>query len=94
MTDQMPRRKPRPLPTVMAALAIFAVAFEFLAFQLSAGNDPALGRHASAPVAVTRPAKKLVITKVVSAGSSAPAGTSLSSSGAVAAPAPVVTASS
>ena len=31
-----------PLPTVLAALAIFAVAFEFLAFHLSAGG-PALG---------------------------------------------------
>ena len=41
-----PRRragKPGPLPTVFAALAIFAVAFEFLAFQLSPGRDPALG---------------------------------------------------
>jgi hypothetical protein len=79
---------------VLAALAIFAVAFEFLAFQLSAGNDPALGRHAPAAAAVTRPAKRLIITKVVSAGSSTPAATSYSSSGAVAAPAPVVTASS
>jgi hypothetical protein len=33
----------RFLPTAMASLACFAVIFEFLAFQLRAGNDPALG---------------------------------------------------
>ena len=49
-------RKPRPLPTVMAALAVFGVAFEFLAFQLSSGRDPAVGagvtgRCAGRPVA-------------------------------------------
>lgn len=88
-------RKPRPLPTVLAAVAIFAVAFEFLAFQLSAGRDPALSRQASAtPVTATRPAKKLIITKVIPAGGAGQAGTTYSSSGAVAAPAPVVTSSS
>ena len=52
--------KPRSLPTVMAALAVFAVAFEFLAFQLSAGKDPAVGpgTTASAPVVKARPAQE------------------------------------
>ena len=79
--DTTPARsgKPRPLPTVLAALAIFAVVFEFLAFQLSAGRDPALGAGsaASAPVTKTRPAKKLVITKVIPAGGGAVGGSEL-----------------
>ena len=96
-----PRRregKPRPLPTVFAALAIFAVAFEFLAFQLSSGRDPAVGAGAavSTPVTMTRPAKKLVITKVIPTGGGAVGGSSssYSSSGSAAAPAPVTTSSS
>ena len=93
-----PRRregKPRPLPTVFAALAIFAVAFEFLAFQLSSGRDPAVGAGAavSTPVTMTRPAKKLVITKVIPAGAVG-SSSSYSSSGSAAAPAPVTTSSS
>ena len=98
---QTPHRregKPRPLPTVFAALAIFAVAFEFLAFQLSSGRDPALGSGATAstPVTRTRPAKKVVITKVIPAGGGAVGGStsSYSSSGSASAPAPVTTSSS
>jgi len=37
------RKKPRILPTVLLGLATFGVIFGFLAFQLSNGNDPALG---------------------------------------------------
>jgi hypothetical protein len=90
------RKKPGPLPTVLAALAIFAVAFEFLAFQLTAGKDPALGpgTAARAPVAKARPAKKLVITKVIPAGNGSGGASTYSSSGSVAAPAPVITSSS
>ncbi len=91
-------RKPRPLPTVMAALAVFGVAFEFLAFQLSSGKDPAVGAGvaAGAPAAQSRPAKKIVITKVIPASGGAVGGStsSYSSSGSVAAPAPVSTSSS
>ncbi|MGB6424236.1 MAG: hypothetical protein WBF18_03060, partial [Solirubrobacterales bacterium] len=42
-----PRRKPRALPTIALSLATFAVLFEFLAFQLSTGNDPELGSAAT-----------------------------------------------
>ena len=103
MTEPVPQpprperpKKPGPLPTFFAALAVFAVAFEFLAFQLSAGKDPALGPAgtASAPVAKVRPAKKLVITKVIPAGGGSGTAPTYSSSGSVAAPAPVVTSSS
>ena len=83
---------------MFAALAIFAVAFEFLAFQLSSGRDPAVGAGSavSTPVTMTRPAKKLVITKVIPAGGGAVGGSSssYSSSGSAAAPAPVTTSSS
>lgn len=94
-----PRRgKPAPLPTVLAALAIFAVAFEFLAFQLSAGKDPALGPGTpAAPVAAkSRPAKKIVITKVIPAAGGTAGGSSstYSSSRAVPPSAPVATSSS
>jgi hypothetical protein len=91
-------RKPRPLPTVLAALAVFAVAFEFLAFQLSSGRDPAVGATpvAAAPSTKTRPAKKIVITKVIpaSGGTVGGSASSYSSSGSVAAPAPVTSSSS
>jgi hypothetical protein len=96
-TPRSRERKPRPLPTVLAALAVFGVAFEFLAFQLSAGKDPAIGAGAaaSAPIARTRPAKKLVITKVIpAAGGAVGSSSSQTSSGSVAAPAPVTTSSS
>ena len=94
-----PRRsKPAPLPTVLAALAIFAVAFEFLAFQLSAGKDPALGpaTPTTPVVAKSRPAKKIVITKVIPAGGGTAGGptSTYSSSGAVAPSPPVATSSS
>lgn len=97
-TEPRPARpkKPGALPTFLAALAVFAVAFEFLAFQLTAGKDPAVGARpaASTPVAKSRPAKKLVITKVIPARNGAAAAPSYSTSGSVAAPAPVVTSSS
>lgn len=93
-----PRRRPKALPTVLAAVAVFAVAFEFLAFQLSSGRDPAIG---GATAAVTRQAaarpvnKRLVITRVIAPSS---AGTSRTTSAgaatATAAPAPVTTSTS
>jgi hypothetical protein len=66
-----PRRVPRFLPTIMLSIATFAVLFEFLSFQLTSGNDPALG---STTVAATkaeakaaRPVinRKIIKTKVV-----------------------------
>lgn len=67
------RRKPGFLPTVAVAVATFAVLFEFLAFQLSSGNDPALGASAlqvastKKAAAATRPVidRKVIKTKVV-----------------------------
>ena len=56
------RRRPSILPTVAAALALFIVAFEFLAFQLRSGNDPSLAGAAAARPQVTR---KVLRTKVI-----------------------------
>ena len=62
--------RPRALPTVLASVACFLVLFEFLAFQLGAGKDPALGSTpATEPAAVKRPTvidRKIVETRVVS----------------------------
>ena len=44
-----PRARPRrvpSLPTVLASAACFLVVFEFLAFQLRSGRDPAIGASA------------------------------------------------
>jgi hypothetical protein len=93
-----PRRRPRALPTVLAALACFAVVFEFLAFQLNAGRDPALGKSAGSPAATKklRPKRKIIITKVIGAprGSSTATGSATASTTAASAPAPVTTATS
>jgi len=99
----MTKKKPGILPTVLLGLATFAVLFEFLAFQLNGGNDPALGKTALAvndPKAakVARPVvnRRVVKTKVVhlpprSSSSGAPVPVSSPASGASASTAPVVT---
>lgn len=104
-----PAARPKPkkrgfLPTMALSLAGFLVVFEVLAFQMSSGNDPALG--AGTPLAAKttqagRPVvnRKVVKTKVVqlpakgsSTASSAPvavsSGTGSSSAAAAPAPAP------
>ena len=93
-----PRRRPKALPTVLAAVAVFAVAFEFLAFQLCSGRYPAIGgaTGGATRLAAARPVKKrLVITRVIAPSS---AGTSSTTSAGVAtvtpAPAPVTTSTS
>ena len=49
------RRRPRFWPTAVASVACFAVIFEFLAFQLRAGHDPALGAGPVTATAAKRP---------------------------------------
>jgi predicted secreted protein len=90
------RRRPAVLPTVLVALACFGVTFEFLAFQLQSGHDPALGKTtaASSPAKV-RPRRKIIITKVVSAATGGTyQATSSSGSSLPASPAPVSTSTS
>jgi hypothetical protein len=62
------RGKPAMWPTVFASLACFLVVFEFLAFRLTSGNDPALGASqvtASPPPRATVVDRKLIKTTVV-----------------------------
>jgi hypothetical protein len=67
-----PRRRPAPpprrkriWPTVAASVATFAVLFEFLAFQLSSGNDPALGASVNANAAQTQPDPRPIVNRRV-----------------------------
>ena len=88
--------RPGFMPTLLVALALFGLTFEFLALQLKSGRDPALGRAAvaSAPGKL-RPRKKIIVTRVISAGGGGAGGTTSSYAGSVAAsPAPVTTATS
>ena len=91
--------RPGPLPTIAAAVALFFVAFEFLAFELRSGNDPSLGAAtASGPQIVRKVLRTKVVTDV-SSGASGGGGTTVSSAPVVTsvpAPAstPVVTSSS
>jgi hypothetical protein len=87
------------------AIALFAVTFGFLTYQLRSGNDPSLGAQALAsqprPVLIRRVIKHRIITRVVpTAGSSGTtvsstaAPVSSSSVAAAPAPAPVTTGAS
>lgn len=86
-----PRKRPRPglLPTLLAAVACFLVIFEFLAFQLRSGNDPALGASPATPAAAAvRPTvidRKLIKRRIVHL----PARPQTASAGSTAAPAVV-----
>jgi hypothetical protein len=95
---QRQRRVPG-LPTVLASVACFLVVFEFLAFQLRAGRDPALG-DTDVSTAAVRPRPvivhhRIIVRRVVEstpAASTAPAstgtaGSSTASSSSVPAPA-------
>jgi len=102
-------RRPGPMPVISGTIALFAVSFGFLTYQLRSGNDPALGTQALASTAATRPVivrrviKRRVITRVVptpGASAAVPVTTSapLTSSSApvisAPAPAPVTTSAS
>lgn len=83
------------LPTVLVAAVCFAVVFEFLAMQLESGRDPAIGNPSVAATSQkVRPKKKIIITKVIPAGSGPAGQTTSGSGGYAAAPAPVVSSSS
>ena len=90
------RGRPATLPTLLVALALFGLTFEFLALQLQSGRDPALGRASGSPSpAKARPRKKIIITRVIPAGGGAVGRATASYSGSVpASPAPVTTSSS
>jgi hypothetical protein len=52
------------VPTVLASLACFFLIFEFLAFQLRSGRDPAIGAAADQPTA-TRPRPVVIHRRIV-----------------------------
>lgn len=102
-------RRPGPLPVISGAIALFAVSFGFLTYQLQSGNDPALGAQAIAgttarrPVIVRRVIKRRVITRVVPTPgataavpvtTSAPVTTSSAAVASAPTPAPVTTSAS
>jgi hypothetical protein len=95
-------RRPSALPTVAAALALFFVAFEFLAFQLRTGNDPSLASaQGPRPQVVRKVVRRKVVTDVVPGGSGKGGATTVSGPATVSstpapapAPAPVVTSTS
>jgi hypothetical protein len=61
------------LPTALAAAACFLIVFEFLAFQLRSGRDPAIGSSASDPTAARpRPVvihRRIIVRRVVASDS-------------------------
>ena len=76
MTESRPRparhRRPSAWPIAAGSLALFAVVLAFLALQLKAGRDPALGAGNPKPakrVLVRRVEKRVVIERVVRDGS-------------------------
>lgn len=60
---QRQRRVPS-VPTVLASLACFFLIFEFLAFQLRSGRDPAIGAAADRPTA-TRPRPTVIHRRII-----------------------------
>jgi hypothetical protein len=74
-------RRPGPALVVWSTIALFAVTFAFLTYQLSIGRDPLLGGAAAPrPVLVRQVIKRRVITTIVPT----PGRSSVSSSGSVA----------
>jgi hypothetical protein len=65
---QRQRRVPS-VPTVLSSLACFFLIFEFLAFQLRSGRDPAIGVAANHPTAARpRPVvihRRIIVRRVV-----------------------------
>ncbi len=63
-----PTRRPRALPTFLAAIASFAVLFELLAFQLASGHDPSVGVATATKAVATkpqRPKRRVIVTRVI-----------------------------
>lgn len=80
-------RRPGPAAVIWGSIALFAVLFAFLTFQLSSGKGLSLGgAAASRPVLVRKVVKRRVVTTIVptpgrSTVTSGPVTSSYSSSG-------------
>jgi hypothetical protein len=97
MTDSRRSRRPGPAAVLWGSIALFAVLFALLTYQLSAGPNSALtGSTATArPVQVRKVIKRRVVTTIVPTPgankvTSGPLTSSVTSSG----PAPVATSAS
>jgi hypothetical protein len=99
MTDRR-----RPVPVAAIAGALFCVVLIYLALQVRAGNDPAIGAGKQAPASPARPVvvRRVVVTRLIeedapaTAGSAAPASAPAAepaSAAATTAPAPAPAAS-
>jgi hypothetical protein len=86
------RRRPRPYPTILTSLALFAIVVAVLAGRVAAGTDPVLGamRH------VVRPRPEIVrrIVRRVIIETTVPAHSRLGARGTTVSSAPVTTAQS
>lgn len=64
-------RRPRAVGVIWSSVALFAVLFAFLTYQLAGGRDPALGAQGTAdgsrPAKVRKVIKRRVVTTVVPA---------------------------
>jgi hypothetical protein len=81
MTDPNRARRPGFALVIWGSVALFAVMFAFLTYQLSSGRDPSLGAaQAPRPVLVRQVVKRRVVTTIVPT----PGRSSVSSSGPVA----------
>ncbi|HEX7059520.1 MAG TPA: hypothetical protein VF176_06680 [Solirubrobacterales bacterium] len=89
MTERHRVRRPGPAPVIWGSVALFAVLFAFLTYQLAVGRDPALGAKVSAPdrrsIVIRRVIKHRIVTTVVPT----PGASSVSSAPSVSAPVPV-----
>jgi hypothetical protein len=68
MTDK-PRatRRPSPAAVLWGSVALFAVLFALLTYQLSSGSDPSLtgATATSAPIQVRKVIKRRIVTTIV-----------------------------
>jgi hypothetical protein len=88
MTDARRTRRPGPAAVLWGSIALFAVLFALLTYQLSIGADPSLSGSSAAarPVQVRKVIKRRVITTIVpgpgaNSVTSGPATSSYASSG-------------
>jgi hypothetical protein len=98
MTEGRPARRPGPAAVLWGSIALFAILFALLTYQLSAGANASLGGSSAAarPVRVRKVIKRRIVTTIVPTPGantvvSGPASSSYSSSGAAA---PITTSAS
>ena len=68
MTERSRVRRPGPGAVIWGSIALFAVLFALLTYQLSSGADPSLSGFANAapqPIQVRKVIKRRVVTTIV-----------------------------